>query len=85
MAWALIGLALSAWFTQGKEWASTKADATRWGALIGGAAFAAWLAVAEEEAHEAEQDAAADDARERAARPAKRGAAKRGAAKDKTE
>jgi predicted NAD-dependent protein-ADP-ribosyltransferase YbiA (DUF1768 family) len=58
-AWAILGVVFVVAYLQGPQFASTKDTATVWGALIGLAAFFAWLAVDEDDegTEEDEQDA----------------------------
>lgn len=45
LAWTLLAIVFAAAYASGSNFASTKDSATLWGALIGVAAFLAWLAV----------------------------------------
>ena len=49
-AWGLITVVFACAYWQGADFASTKDSATVWGAIIGLAAFFAWLAVDDDEA-----------------------------------
>jgi hypothetical protein len=60
-AWLLLGLVFAAALYQGADFGATKPAASAWGAVIGLAAFLAWLAVDEEEACELDEGGGGDD------------------------
>lgn len=60
-AWALLGLVFACAYVQGAAFAATKDSATVWGALIGLAAFFAWLSVDEEDHDDGDDDGDDDD------------------------
>lgn len=58
-SWAILGVVFAAAIWQGADFASTKPAATAWGAVIGLAAFFAWLAVDVEEYEQEAEEAVA--------------------------
>ena len=55
-SWGILGVVFCVAYLQGAQFASTKETATVWGALIGLAAFFAWLAVDEDDADADEEE-----------------------------